>query len=86
MAAWAHAQMLLLHNAGKKGSAAALQKAMDQFEAAGGYDADKRIANVLTGLGFQQEEWNKSCAEFSGGWQASTAVLAALPLSHTLPL
>ena len=42
---------------------------MDKFEAAGGYDADKRIANVLTGLGFKQEEWNKSCGEFSGGWQ-----------------
>ena len=42
---------------------------MDRFEAAGGYDADKRIANVLTGLGFKQEDWNKSCSEFSGGWQ-----------------
>ena len=46
-----------------------LQAAMDRFEAAGGYDADKRIANVLTGLGFKQEDWNKSCSEFSGGWQ-----------------
>lgn len=44
---------------------------MDKFEAAGGYDADKRIANVLTGLGFKQEEWNKSCSEFSGGWQVT---------------
>ena len=55
--------------AGSKGSEDALQAAMDKFEAAGGYDADKRIANVLTGLGFKQEEWNKSCSEFSGGWQ-----------------
>ena len=57
--------------AGSKGSEDALQAAMDKFEAAGGYDADKRIANVLTGLGFKQEEWNKSCSEFSGGWQVS---------------
>lgn len=57
--------------AGSKGSEDALQAAMDKFEAAGGYDADKRIANVLTGLGFKQEEWNKSCSEFSGGWQVT---------------
>lgn len=57
------------YDAGRKGSEDALQAAMDKFEAAGGYDADKRIANVLTGLGFKQEEWNKSCSEFSGGWQ-----------------
>lgn len=30
-----------------------LEKAQEAFEAAGGYDADKRIANVLTGLGFR---------------------------------
>ena len=58
-------------DAGSKGSEDALQAAMDKFEAAGGYDADKRIANVLTGLGFKQEEWNKSCSEFSGGWQVT---------------
>lgn len=51
---------------------------MDRFEAAGGYDADKRIANVLTGLGFKQEDWNKSCSEFSGGWQVCAAVFNAL--------
>lgn len=61
----------MLLSAGSKGSEDALQAAMDKFEAAGGYDADKRIANVLTGLGFKQEEWNKSCSEFSGGWQVS---------------
>lgn len=61
--------------AGSKGSEDALQAAMDKFEAAGGYDADKRIANVLTGLGFKQEEWNKSCGEFSGGWQVTDSSL-----------
>lgn len=39
------------------------------FEASGGYDADRRIGNVLTGLGFQREQWDKNCQEFSGGWQ-----------------
>lgn len=51
---------------------------MDKFEAAGGYDADKRIANVLTGLGFKQEEWNKNCSEFSGGWQVRFAARHAV--------
>ncbi len=46
-----------------------MQDAMDRFDAAGGYDADRRIANVLTGLGFEQEQWHKRCSEFSGGWQ-----------------
>ena len=54
---------------------------MDQFEAAGGYDADKRIAIVLTGLGFKQEQWNKTCNEFSGGWQACAAVLVLAPVA-----
>lgn len=30
-----------------------MEKAQEAFEAAGGYDADKRIANVLSGLGFK---------------------------------
>ncbi|KAL0040705.1 hypothetical protein WJX79_002387 [Trebouxia sp. C0005] len=63
---------------GSKGADDGLQAAMDKFEAAGGYDADKRIANVLTGLGFKQEEWNKSCGEFSGGWQMRIALARLL--------
>ncbi|DBB07409.1 TPA: hypothetical protein ACH3X3_008894 [Trebouxia sp. C0006] len=63
---------------GSKGADDGLQAAMDKFEAAGGYDADKRIANVLTGLGFKQEEWNKSCSEFSGGWQMRIALARLL--------
>lgn len=46
-----------------------LQKAQEAFEAAGGYDVDKKIANVLNGLGFRQDQWFKKCSEFSGGWQ-----------------
>ena len=65
--------------AGAKGAADRLQAAMDQFEAAGGYDADKRIANVLTGLGFKQEDWNKGCNQFSGGWQVRHRSSMQLP-------
>ena len=55
--------------AGDPHAAAAMQAAQERFEAAGGYDAEKRIANVLTGLGFKKAEWTKLCSEFSGGWQ-----------------
>jgi ABC-type glutathione transport system ATPase component len=55
--------------AGTPHAAEALADAQAAFEAAGGYDADKRIANVLTGLGFKQEEQHKLASEFSGGWQ-----------------
>ena len=75
--------------AGSKGADDGLQAAMDKFEAAGGYDADKRIANVLTGLGFKQEEWNKSCSEFSGGWQVHLLQTTLYPCMHadnTMPM
>jgi ABC-type branched-subunit amino acid transport system ATPase component len=55
--------------AGVPRAAESLQEAQAAFEAVGGYDADKRIANVLTGLGFKQAELHKNASEFSGGWQ-----------------
>ncbi len=64
--------------AGDPKSGDLMTKAQDEWYAAGGPDADKRVANVLNGLGFQQEQWSKSCAEFSGGWQVrGLALLAA---------
>ena len=57
-----------------------LEKANDAYEAAGGPTADKDIANVLTGLGFSVEQYDKKCSEFSGGWQMRIA-LARLLLS-----
>ena len=49
-----NAQMPL--TVGEPGAAEALAKADEDFAMAGGWDADKRIANVLTGLGFRQEQ------------------------------
>ena len=46
-----------------------LESANDAYEAAGGPTADKKVANVLTGLGFGLEQYDKKCSEFSGGWQ-----------------
>ena len=40
-----------------------------RYDAAGGPTADKQVANVLTGLGFSLDQYDKKCSEFSGGWQ-----------------
>ena len=45
------------------------KQAGEEWEAAGGADAEKRVSNVLNGLGFTPEDQNKKCSEFSGGWQ-----------------
>lgn len=58
-----------------------LADATVEFEAAGGYDIEKKIANVLNGLGFLQDDWDRKCSEFSGGWQMRIA-LARLLLSE----
>ncbi|MBS3821968.1 MAG: ATP-binding cassette domain-containing protein [Planctomycetes bacterium] len=51
------------------------------FDAAGGYNFEQRIAEVLTGLHFPREMWNHPLAELSGG-QRTRAALAALLLKR----
>ena len=51
-----------------------------EFDAAGGNDAEKRIAAVLDGLGFSRKQWDFTCDNLSGGWQMRVA-LARLLLS-----
>ena len=60
--------------------AEALVKAQEAFERADGYEAERRLAKVLDGLGFQREQWSTPCSELSGGWQMRVA-LARLLLS-----
>ena len=59
----------------------ALEEASVEFEAAGGYTVEQKIANVLKGLGFIEEDYDRLCSEFSGGWQMRIA-LARLLLSE----
>jgi len=59
----------------------ALAAAQEEFENAGGYVVEEKIAKVLKGLGFKDEDWARSCADFSGGWQMRIA-LARLLLSE----
>jgi ATPase subunit of ABC transporter with duplicated ATPase domains len=55
-----------------------LADAQADFEAAGGYDADRRIGTVLDGLGFSREQWDWGCDRFSGGWQMRIALACML--------
>jgi ATP-binding cassette, subfamily F, member 3 len=56
----------------------ALQEA---YELAGGYDYDLRIAQTLSGLGFQQAQWGMPLNHCSGG-QKTRALLARLLLEE----
>lgn len=57
-----------------------LMDCLAEMEASGAYEAEKRIANVLDGLGFARSQWDVKCDDLSGGWQMRVA-LARLLLS-----
>jgi len=60
------------------GAADRLQRARDRFEALEGFQADKRVAAVLSGLGFSSEKQSVLCSELSGGWQMRVALAKLL--------
>ena len=43
--------------------------AMERFERLGGYELESRARQILAGLGFPVEDFDKLAKEFSGGWQ-----------------
>lgn len=43
--------------------------AMERFERLGGYELESRARQILSGLGFPVEDFDKPAKEFSGGWQ-----------------
>lgn len=43
--------------------------AMERFERLGGYELESRARQILVGLGFPVEDFDKPAKEFSGGWQ-----------------
>ena len=55
--------------------------AQDRFERLGGYELDARARQILGGLGFLIEDFDKPAADFSGGWQMRIA-LSKLLLRH----
>ncbi len=50
----------------------------DEFRQKGGYELDAEIGRVLAGLGFEETDWRKDCAHFSGGWQMRIALARLL--------
>ncbi|MDJ1121433.1 ABC-F family ATP-binding cassette domain-containing protein [Olsenella sp. YH-ols2217] len=56
-------------------------RARDRFESAGGYELESRARQILAGLGFPVEDFDKPACEFSGGWQMRIS-LAKLLLRH----
>jgi ATP-binding cassette subfamily F protein 3 len=50
----------------------------DRFRADDGYSIDLRIATVLRGLGFSQEDFARPTETFSGGWQMRIALARLL--------
>lgn len=60
-----------------------LRYAQEALAAAGGADADARVARVLDGLGFTKADWHAGCDTLSGGCvrppSAATAFLARWP-------
>ena len=53
----------------------------DRFERLGGYELESNARQILAGLGFHPEDFERPCCEFSGGWQMRIA-LAKLFLRH----
>ncbi len=49
-----------------------------EWDARGCYDMETRAQRVLAGLGFRQEDFDRDCSEFSGGWQMRVALATLL--------
>ena len=46
----------------------------DRFERLGGYELESNARQILAGLGFHPEDFDRPCYEFSGGWQMRIAL------------
>lgn len=55
--------------------------AQDRFERLGGYELEARARQILAGLGFPVEDFDKPAKDFSGGWQMRIS-LSKLLLRH----
>jgi ATP-binding cassette subfamily F protein 3 len=53
-------------------------KLITQVEESGYYYREKQISKTLLGLGFNEADFERNCAEFSGGWQMRIALAKTL--------
>jgi ATP-binding cassette, subfamily F, member 3 len=49
-----------------------------EFQTRDGYAIEAKVGAVLSGLGFQKEDWTRQTEEFSGGWQMRIALAKLL--------
>jgi ATP-binding cassette, subfamily F, member 3 len=49
-----------------------------EFRARDGYSIEAQVGSVLTGLGFNKDDWQRRTEEFSGGWQMRIALAKLL--------
>ncbi len=49
-----------------------------EFVTRDGYAIEAQVGTVLTGLGFNKEDWHRQTEEFSGGWQMRIALAKLL--------
>jgi ATP-binding cassette, subfamily F, member 3 len=50
----------------------------ERLQDIGAYEAEATAASLLSGLGFNNEEQNRPCSEFSGGWRMRVALACTL--------
>lgn len=53
-------------------------KVRDIYESMGGYELESRVRAVLFGLGFGEDDMERSTTDFSGGWQMRIALAKLL--------
>ena len=61
-------------------------RAQHEFEVGGGFTVEARIAEVLAGLGFAEDDRSRATDEFSGGWQMRIALAKLLLARPTVLL
>lgn len=63
-----------------------LDRAQDRFRILGGHRAEPDISRITEGLGFSQQDLDKLCGEFSGGWRMriSLAKILVMQPEHLL--
>ena len=58
----------------------------NEFIARDGYNIESKVGEVLRGLGFSPEDWQRRTEEFSGGWQMRIALAKLLLMQPNLLL
>ncbi len=58
----------------------------NEFIARDGYNIESKVGDVLRGLGFSPEDWQRRTEEFSGGWQMRIALAKLLLMQPNLLL